>query len=579
MNDLLNLAAGGTFNVKAHGAIGDGTTNDTASFSSLIATVGEAGGGRIVIPPGTYLISELDIDYENVIIEGMTSGYGYEEPSAAVTLLCESGVYAIHLKHTSDTRRANLGGLKNLVVKSTSDVEYGVVVSCGGTVMDAVTVQGFQYGCSQVAGGNQNIYDRCTFVTNSKAGFTYTEIENGAAAYLHPNLTIDNVLTSTTITLRNCNIRRNEIGMIVRTGERLRLDGCVIESNEQYGTIIYKSNASLATRCAYTMFVNCWWENNYDDYTIDDTDFSITGINALKVDATTYINGDQTGAWASLGDAGYQVWMGSETEDFINGPPKHIRFVHCTLIGSGDQQHDARIRSARFVLFDTCEFRTGGNARPAGISLEDYASAVHFFNCEAEQQVALGEGTLTAVFRSQDGTTTFEDGGVAYEYGSVLAPRLIATEREEPGGTAITRTMPGVVLGAEGMNATNKYTPAILFMSSDPNFTTENPKLLGYIVGLAEETYGADTDGGMSIDIGTTPQSPGATNVPVARLRISSEGVVVVSGPSLQIDNALDHDGATAGFYGVAPIAQQTGVAVSAAGIHAALVALGLITA
>ena len=32
-------------------------------------------------------------------------------------------------------------------------------------------------------------------------------------------------------------------------------------------------------------------------------------------------------------------------------------------------------------------------------------------------------------------------------------------------------------------------------------------------------------------------------------------------------------------FYGATPIVQQTGVAVSAAGIHAALVNLGLITA
>lgn len=35
----------------------------------------------------------------------------------------------------------------------------------------------------------------------------------------------------------------------------------------------------------------------------------------------------------------------------------------------------------------------------------------------------------------------------------------------------------------------------------------------------------------------------------------------------------------TLGFYGVTPIALQTGVAVSSAGIHAALVALNLITA
>lgn len=39
------------------------------------------------------------------------------------------------------------------------------------------------------------------------------------------------------------------------------------------------------------------------------------------------------------------------------------------------------------------------------------------------------------------------------------------------------------------------------------------------------------------------------------------------------------NDGYKAGFYGTTPIAQQTGVAVSAAGVHAALVALGLITA
>lgn len=47
----------------------------------------------------------------------------------------------------------------------------------------------------------------------------------------------------------------------------------------------------------------------------------------------------------------------------------------------------------------------------------------------------------------------------------------------------------------------------------------------------------------------------------------------------LEIDGALNHDGSTAGFYNTTPIAKQTGVAVTAEGIHAALVALGLIAA
>jgi hypothetical protein len=41
----------------------------------------------------------------------------------------------------------------------------------------------------------------------------------------------------------------------------------------------------------------------------------------------------------------------------------------------------------------------------------------------------------------------------------------------------------------------------------------------------------------------------------------------------------IDTSAGTMGFFGATPVTQQTGVAVSAAGIHAALVNLGLITA
>lgn len=47
----------------------------------------------------------------------------------------------------------------------------------------------------------------------------------------------------------------------------------------------------------------------------------------------------------------------------------------------------------------------------------------------------------------------------------------------------------------------------------------------------------------------------------------------------VEIDGALNHDGTHVGFYGTAPVAKQTGVAVTAAGVHAALVNLGLISA
>tara|TARA_R110002110_G_scaffold252688_1_gene468536 strand:+ start:124 stop:432 length:309 start_codon:yes stop_codon:yes gene_type:complete len=47
----------------------------------------------------------------------------------------------------------------------------------------------------------------------------------------------------------------------------------------------------------------------------------------------------------------------------------------------------------------------------------------------------------------------------------------------------------------------------------------------------------------------------------------------------ITIGGALNHDGSTVGFYGATPAAKETGVAVSAAAIHAVLVTYGLISA
>jgi len=88
---------------------------------------------------------------------------------------------------------------------------------------------------------------------------------------------------------------------------------------------------------------------------------------------------------------------------------------------------------------------------------------------------------------------------------------------------------------------------------------------------------------------GATPPSTGGINFSTtsgdpkiqlagANHLIFESGNIRVEQP-LEINDALNHDGSSVGFYGTAPIAKQTGVAVSAAGIHAALVALGLIAA
>ncbi len=48
---------GDQVNVKTYGAVGDGVTNDTAAFNAALESLAKAGGGRCLVPKGTYLIS------------------------------------------------------------------------------------------------------------------------------------------------------------------------------------------------------------------------------------------------------------------------------------------------------------------------------------------------------------------------------------------------------------------------------------------------------------------------------------------------------------------------------------------
>ena len=47
-----------TLNVKAHGALGDGTTDDTAAIQAVIDQVGGT-GGTVLVPDGTYLVDAV----------------------------------------------------------------------------------------------------------------------------------------------------------------------------------------------------------------------------------------------------------------------------------------------------------------------------------------------------------------------------------------------------------------------------------------------------------------------------------------------------------------------------------------
>mgnify|MGYP000028134719 FL=1 len=64
-----------SFNVKDYGAVGDGTTDDTAAFTLAVAAVNTA-GGKLILPPGQYVVAAgtIDITYNGVQILGASKG-------------------------------------------------------------------------------------------------------------------------------------------------------------------------------------------------------------------------------------------------------------------------------------------------------------------------------------------------------------------------------------------------------------------------------------------------------------------------------------------------------------------------
>ena len=49
------------FSIVEYGAVGDGKTKNTDAFARAIAACGVAGGGRIIVPPGTWLTGPIEL--------------------------------------------------------------------------------------------------------------------------------------------------------------------------------------------------------------------------------------------------------------------------------------------------------------------------------------------------------------------------------------------------------------------------------------------------------------------------------------------------------------------------------------
>lgn len=411
-----SMIEGSPFNILDYGADPTGATPSTSAIQAAIDAAGAAGGGVVIVPEGTYKISELTFGTNNnVILQGQSSGISYGNAKTTCVLNCVTGVYAIKFPDTSSyCQIRDLAIQSNGVVNttlpytiSTPGVEYGVVIETGSTVMQDVTVYGFQYGCSIVNGGNSNIFNQCSFIWNTRVGFGCTPGNASAFALYHPNLTAPSVfLASTVWSMTDCVIRRNGWGVILRDGAP-RCYGNLIESN-LFGAVLCWVG-SLDTGVSGN-WVNTYLENNWISFSPTATtwyDAAIVGNSYCKNNTGTYIALTDNASNA-LSDFGYQITIGSGSSGTAAGPA-YINFV----FGGGTLTSDQKgvfIKQGLLNTFDNFGFSGGDQTNLIRLGYPSggfQANATHIYNLNGTYPTSLSNRTM--LVRSE---RTYSDGGL-----------------------------------------------------------------------------------------------------------------------------------------------------------------------
>lgn len=94
--------------VMAYGAVGDGTTDDTASFNSAVAA---ASGGRVIIPKATYKINgQISIGISNVEIVGIGFPILKQYDTNSYTFVTGTNITDVHIRGIAFSSTTTTGG-------------------------------------------------------------------------------------------------------------------------------------------------------------------------------------------------------------------------------------------------------------------------------------------------------------------------------------------------------------------------------------------------------------------------------------------------------------------------------------
>lgn len=199
------------FDVRTYGAVVDGVTNDAVAFRATVAAVKAAGGGRILIPTGTMLISTsgysganisgILLDFDNVAIVGQGRGksrilmaagcnfipiLGQKQGVSDLAPVAISNVSITGLTieyATTGPASAGTIQLNNVQNSYVSDI----LIKGNGTTMGGVNVDGLVYAFESSGTFHDVVVDGISkggvYLALAKNVIGSAEIKNGSGAF------------------------------------------------------------------------------------------------------------------------------------------------------------------------------------------------------------------------------------------------------------------------------------------------------------------------------------------------------------------------------------------------------------
>jgi hypothetical protein len=379
----------GSISVKDFGATGDGITDDTAAVQAALDAA-KATGGEVLIPSGTYIVSNLSLDYTNDTAQNPSgTPYGYRAPSIRgvgnrVPILQQEAAATGVILTVQGKTGSNAGPGHNNKISglSISNLEIvGVSTGSHGLYLRSLVGCSFTNLLIRNCGGSGVYLARETFVSGVNDEYAYDLTFTNVKCMVNTRWGFEcSGTNSISATLTGCDASSNTLGGYLVAPTNWTMTGCVAIGNSAGVNTGYGLKAVRNTNSASTnntlLLSGCRFEGNSAS---GGYDVRIDGGYGYVLEGCTFFS---TGGAHSVGIGIAVAGSGS--------------YVQSPLINGGYFGGDGATTTAKAIVtasdcrnllvinprFDYTTWGTGGNTTPNSLITDNGAttSVIHSQN-------------------------------------------------------------------------------------------------------------------------------------------------------------------------------------------------------